>query len=353
MQRPALAGGAVPPPRLKDAAMADHAPRYQLPPGPGVQARKDASNIYRAGGAFHAVQLDIGRRGSTVVKDARGPTGVLHLTGLRTLRHADAVVFIDGRETFDREDAAAHVMRLYRIVLGRVADQSGLATHVPALEAGTAPDKVAEALLGSAEFTTRHGKTLGHQDFVNALYRNMRGSVPLAVETAGWVSQLQAGTLTRGGLAVGIANSAEHRDATAPILAQGIWVRDESAIRIANLWRAAFDRLPSRDGLARWVSRVHAEALPLGTVAGALYEEAGEALAGLDDAAFIQALHQNTLGRDAEPGTLEAWQRHLRPGAMSRPEMMLFIADSAAVRKATAPLFEADAPGSYGITLVN
>jgi hypothetical protein len=333
--------------------MADHAPRYQLPAAPGVQTQADSRNIYRGGQGFRTAQFDLGRRGSKVLKDGGRPTGILHLSSLRHLRDVDTLVFIDGRETFDPDDPAAQVMRIYRVALGRMADQGGLAGAVSAMEAGARLSSLADGLVSSKEFAVRHGEGLDSLGFVSALYGTMRGLVPLPAEVAGWVTQIDEGRLTRGEILVAIANSSENRERTADLLAQGIWVRNEKAVLIANLWRAAFDRLPSRPGLARWISRVHVEALPMQAVAEAFHAEAANLPVTLDDTAFVHAVHQNVLGRDAELHHLEIWVRHLQQRSLSRPELLLAMAESPQTRDITAHLFQSDRPDSYGITLVN
>lgn len=243
-------------------------------------------------------------------------------------------------------------MRLYDIAFGRDVDQAGLNTFVQVLDNGGQLKDVANSLITSAEFTGAHGASLSNTDFVDVLYHNLRGASGSIGEVASWASLLENGQMTRAEVAVSFAQSAEELNATASTLAQGRWDRDESAISIANLYDAAFDRLPDAAGLAGWVSQVHQDNVAMKDIATAFInsnEAAG--LRAMDDASFINEIYQNALGRDAEAGGLAFWLGQLAVGG-TRADVMLAVSDSAEHQQITAELFQSDNPLSYGVSLI-
>jgi hypothetical protein len=326
--------------------------RYESPAVPGVLTGTAGNNLYQGSAGFDTAQIDAGRRGATIVDGPNGPVTVTSAAGTDTFNSVETLLFIDGREVYNLNDPAAQVMRVYDIVLGRTADQSGLNTFVQVLDTSTRIEDVARSLINSNEFIAAHGANLSNTQFVNVLYQNMRGVSGSVGETAGWVTQLDGGQMNRADVAAYFANSAEQQSATASVLAQGIWDRDESAISIANLYDAAFDRLPDAGGLAGWVTQAHRANVGMDAIANSfLNSNEAASLRALDDAGFINEIYQNALGRNAEAGGLASWLGQLAAGE-TRADVMLAISDSAEHQQITANLFQSDNPLNYGVSLI-
>lgn len=80
----------------------------------------------------------------------------------------------------------------YQQFLGRAADTGGLSSWVGALDAGASDQSVIEGLLGSDEFYSRSGSD--PVGFVVALYRDLLGRVPDPSGLENWSAQLVVGT---------------------------------------------------------------------------------------------------------------------------------------------------------------
>lgn len=326
--------------------------RYESPAVPGVLTGTAGNDLYQGSAGFDTAQIDAGRHGATIVDGPNGPVTVTSAAGTDRFNSVETLLFIDGREVYNLNDPAAQVMRVYDIVLGRDVDQSGLNTFVQLLDSTSRLENVAQSLINSREFISAHGANLSNTQFVDVLYHNLRGVSGSADETAGWVTRLDGGQMTRADVAAYFAQSAEEERATASTLAQGIWDRDENAISIAHLYDAAFDRLPDAGGLANWVTQAHRDNVGMNAIAASfLNSNEAASLRTLDDASFINEIYQNALGRNAEAGGLAAWLGHLAAGE-TRADVMLAISDSAEHQQITANLFQSDNPLNYGVSLI-
>jgi len=96
----------------------------------------------------------------------------------------------------------------YETAFGRDADTPGLTSWTAFLNDGGTPNQLAQDLAASSEFANLHGAQMD-SDYVNALYTNGLGRAADPAGSAGWVSALQTGALTRGDVLAGIAQSAE------------------------------------------------------------------------------------------------------------------------------------------------
>ena len=118
---------------------------------------------------------------------------------------------------WDRSEAAQQVARLYDTALDRMPDAAGLGYWRGRIESGSASlSNVAQAFTSGAEFTARYGG-LSNADFVQALYQNTLGRPGDAGGTAYWTGQLDAGTLSRSAVVLGLSESRENVAATASL----------------------------------------------------------------------------------------------------------------------------------------
>ena len=98
----------------------------------------------------------------------------------------------------------APVSRLYLAAFQRVPDAAGLDNWVGAVRAGSSLQAAADAFATSQEFTNRYG-SLSDSDYVTQLYRNVLGREPDSSGLASWTAFLASGA-TRGQVLTGFRN---------------------------------------------------------------------------------------------------------------------------------------------------
>ena len=87
-------------------------------------------------------------------------------------------------------DAEAFVKHLYQTILGRSADSKGLKDHADKIVAGSKGAEIAAGLLASPEF---QNKKLSNEEFVKVVYRAMLGREADASGVATWSEKLTQG----------------------------------------------------------------------------------------------------------------------------------------------------------------
>lgn len=260
-----------------------------------------------------------------------------------------AVQFADGRLVFDTSDPAAQVYRIYLSAFGRVPDEAGQHTWTSALEAGQPLLDVAQAFIGSTEFTGRYGGNLTDTQYVTLLYQNVLGRSPDPAGLAGWQNALNSGQ-TRAQLLVAFSEVAEHVNATAPAVRAGLWDLDESAAQVARLYDTVFQRIPDSAGLAFWSGQLKTGASSLLTIAAAFIASAEfQAVYGaLDNSGFVNTLYVHALHRGADMAGLNGWLAQLNAGA-SRASVVLAFSESAEHQSNTAAVVNNPDPAQQGI----
>jgi GT2 family glycosyltransferase len=148
-------------------------------------------------------------------------------------------------------DHSLLVNSFYKASFDRLADECGLATWVGELQSGTSTEVLADHIVRSAEFQTRHGsKQEVDIKFVTALYRDGLGRPPELEALASWLTEGKRGA-TRAKVLAGIAGSGE-------ALARAHLHSPETEMNYSR-WVAAFDTM---SGLDRAVIRTHILGLP-------------------------------------------------------------------------------------------
>lgn len=112
------------------------------------------------------------------------------------------------------QTSVAKVARLYTAFFARPSDTSGLQFWSARLDAGVGISVVAQAFARSPEFAQRFG-AVSDTAFVTLVYRNVLGREPDASGLAHWVGRLEAGR-TRGWVMAAFSESAEGRRLLAP-----------------------------------------------------------------------------------------------------------------------------------------
>ena len=215
------------------------------------------------------------------------------------------------------------IQRLYQAYFLRAPDASGLAYWRSQRVGGTAIGAVSTEFSASPEFQQQYG-ALDNAAFVNLIYQNVLDRVPDAEGRAHWIGVLDGGT-SRGEVMLGFSESTEFINTTstsAPVF-------DARIAQIGRLYRAHFDRAGDAGGLTYWFQRLKTGS-SIADVATA-FSTSPEFLATygeLDDAAFIDLIYQNVLGRPADAEGRTHWIGVLASGA-SRGVVMTNFSDSA------------------------
>ena len=140
------------------------------------------------------------------------------ITGYTFLRFADKDLFIidDIKETFDQVTGlntdSGKMFRLYNAAFKRLPDADGLRYWIGKYSSGVNDDRaVASSFLVSDEFALRYGTDITDTTYVNTLYKNVLGR---DADTSGlnyWLGQLNSGAETRYEVLLGFSESAENK----------------------------------------------------------------------------------------------------------------------------------------------
>ncbi|MEO1472154.1 MAG: DUF4214 domain-containing protein [Pseudomonadota bacterium] len=165
---------------------------------------------------YAALRAEVEIEVSGEVITLRGPDGTDELIGIETVQFADAVVPV-GQLGASAPLTAAEVRTvayLYEAALDRDGDidEAGLNFWIDEREAGLSEAGLADRFLASAEFAEAFGdpETLDDEALVALFYRNVLDREGEAEGVAYWAGQLAEGGLTRAGLLLAFAESAEN-----------------------------------------------------------------------------------------------------------------------------------------------
>lgn len=111
---------------------------------------------------------------------------------------------------------------------------------------------------------------------------------------------------------------------------------------VARLYLAALGRLPDRSGLQYWTQR-HAAGVPLVKLADQFVRssEFSRRYGNPSNLGYIDLLYRNVLGRAADQGGSDYWNRRLSFGVISRAGLVVQLSESNENKTATATKVEA------------
>ena len=250
-----------------------------------------------------------------------------------------------------KAEILADAARLYDAILDRDMDYEEIETLVSKISEGRLDTStLADALIGSAEFSTRHG-TLAAADFVTQLYLNALQRGPTLAELDHCLRALNepgtaVDTAGRVALAVELADSAEHQvtgnghlatNNLDVIMNPAQFERSLDRIYVEEVARALVDVVYDREATENEVAWISEELLT-GTktnadIATALLAEKGDvfgvaiaSLNGLSGAALVEQAFINALGR--QPSALEqiAWEENLSSGRVTAAAFVTALA---------------------------
>jgi hypothetical protein len=223
------------------------------------------------------------------------------------------------------------IFRLYSAYLLRQPDAPGLAYWEDQyLTCGQSLAGVSAFFAGSSEFTTRYG-TVTDAEFVDLIYTNVLGRTADEDGLAYWVRRLADGTADRGQVMLGFSEAPEYwdRTGTSPPTSPGCHSRSVTD-SVYRLYRAYFLREPDAEGEWYWIAPYAGCALSLAAISD-LFAGSAEFLArygSLSDRAFVELVYLNVLGRPGEASGIDYWSGLLASRAITRGGMMIGFSDS-------------------------
>ena len=249
----------------------------------------------------------------------------------------DDLLFGDTIDPRFAEAEALSVYRLYQATLGRAPDPTGFDGWTERLVTGERSLlSASEGFVASREFQASYG-ALDDAAFVELLYRNVLGRGADATGLAGWTARLEDG-MSRAEVVAGFSQSAEFVRTTSAAAhafldaaSQAGWSDD-----VYRLYQATLGRAPDAAGFEGWTERLSEGRSLLSASEGFVASREFQASYGaLDDAAFVELLYRNVLGRGADATGLAGWTARLEDG-MSRAQVVAGFSQSAEFVRATA-----------------
>lgn len=171
-------------------------------------------DIARFGGSVNGYTVTRSSWRTEVRNKDDGTVSYLH--DIEHLRFADAEV------TFDTDGTAAMAYRLYQAAFDRKPDAAGLGYWISRLEAGVGIDQVAQQFVDSVEFKTLFGTKPSNSQLVEGLYRHVLHRAPEASGLAYWIEVLDRGAATSAAVLQSFSESQENQDALIGIIGHGI-----------------------------------------------------------------------------------------------------------------------------------
>ncbi len=218
-------------------------------------------------------------------------------------------------------EAEADVLRLYQAFFSREPDVDGALFWLRRFDDGASLASIADGFAQGPEFSSVYG-SLDDEAFVDTVYANVLGRSSDAAGRQFWIDELAAGR-NRGSVVTLIAGAVEFEDANPFPVAPAATVDDllrapqfdgEHAAAL-RLYQAFLGRAPDVDGASFWTGEVESgrsiESITEAFAASAEFE----ALAGADDdAAFVERIYQNVLGRSPDGEGSAFWVGELAAG---------------------------------------
>ncbi len=242
------------------------------------------------------------------------------------LTDAKAIQLVDGVIGVGNTSTEAGLQRLYKGLLGRFGDATGLGYYDAQRSGGLPLAGVAAQIMAGPEYASLHG-TQTDAEFVGSLYRNFFGRDTDSAGAASHLAQLAAG-VKRSVVAETFANSAEAVQKLAGSTRQ-VLARDGIGTVINQVYQAGLNRTVDQDGLATYKALLSTGALPADLAAAiAASSEFAELHGVQSNAAYVTGLYQSALSRTPDAGGLQAYAGQLSAGTATRADVLLAIATS-------------------------
>lgn len=223
------------------------------------------------------------------------------------------------------------IARLYQAVFGRLPDQGGMAFYLDGRAEGRTLTSVSQEFLGSPEFIATYG-SLDNQAFVEQLYRNVLDRNGDTTGINFWTGRLNGGQ-TRAAVVIEFAQSDEFVAKTGTAA-----VQSSVQGSIYRLYLAYFLRPADAGGFAFYTDQANVRSLTSISNDFANSPEFDARYGSLSDRDFLDLIYANVLSRTPDEAGYGFWVDQMQRGR-SRGDVMLAFSESPefVVRTGTTP----------------
>ncbi|MBO4638118.1 MAG: DUF4214 domain-containing protein [Clostridiales bacterium] len=214
----------------------------------------------------------------------------------------------------------AFVDRMYNIVLGRAADETGRSEWIANLTHGDSTGaEIVRGFYNSSEF---QGKDLTDTQFVTSLYQAMFGREPDAAGLDGWLAVLSSGE-GRDHVIDGFINSSEFqnlcliygiRSGGTGIPTVEVEPNDSIVAFCERFYTEVLGRPSDPNGIRAWSLEIANQRITAGEAARGFFFSDEAIAQDISDMVYLTRLYRTLLGRDPEAEGLEAWAAVLSNG---------------------------------------
>lgn len=237
---------------------------------------------------------------------------------------------ITAQEVVDRTAIKEFVTRLYKNILERDPDNSGLNAWVNELATGkqTGSGTVA-GFFFSKEFL---GKNMSDEEFVTTLYHTIFDREPDASGLKAWLQVLAKGQ-SRNHVISGFTGSTEFKDMCGDYgILPGVYrsseVVDENpdvTAFVVRMYETCLDRKPDKSGLYAWVQELlDGDSNGLDIAKGFLLSDEMDRK-DLDDPDFLDVCYRALFDREADAAGKQDWMDQFEEGASRRKVVVGFV----------------------------
>lgn len=185
-----------------------------------INAGNGIDTVIIQGANYFPMAVSITTTGSTTTAQIWTDQGVSTLINVDYIQLGNQTIAID----VGVGQNAGEAYRLYQAAFNRTPDQAGLNSWINQLDKGTSLLTVANAFMGSPEFTSTYGSNLSSSAFVNALYSNVLHRMSDASGNAYWLNVLNQGA-SREQVLASFSESLENVVNVASLIGHGIVVQ--------------------------------------------------------------------------------------------------------------------------------
>lgn len=220
-----------------------------------------------------------------------------------------------GTIVHDVKSAGGEVFALYDALLNRPPDMAGLQSWTAALNSGLNLHDVTTAMLASPEVQS-HLNAVNNGDFVSQVYELVLHREGDLAGLQRWTTALDNGTLSRADFVNEAVFSSEHVASIQPDLDAGVFVPDQNAVAIAQLYYTTLGRGPDADGLQAYTTALESGATSLHDIARAALgsSEYASHTGTVSDNAYVESIYEQVLGRQGDVAGLQFWTDALAQG---------------------------------------
>ena len=229
------------------------------------------------------------------------------------------------RGTYDASEAMLErfVLRFYNLCLERSADQPGLYGWVSNLKKGYMDGaRIADVFFFGKEFID---KSTTNQKYIELLYTTILGRKPDSSETAGWISQLQKGNMTRMEIMKSFIESVEFTDICNTYgITRGTYDASDAKLErfVLRFYSLCLEREADQPGLYGWVSNLKNKYMNGAQMADAFFFSEEFLDKSVSNEKYVELLYKTILGRDPAASETAGWIYQLENEFMSRRDIM-------------------------------